>query len=69
MARQQYLEIANFILRFGDRLKMIDLFEEIVLPAFVGGGERSYKDTRYMFLDVKLVTLEHRDRKNPAPST
>jgi hypothetical protein len=66
VARQQYLEIANFILRFGDRLKMIDMFEEIVLPAFVGDGERSYKDTRYMFLNVKLVTLEHRDRKYPA---
>ena len=66
MARQQYLEIANFILRFGDRLKMIDLFEEIVLPAFVGGAERAYKDTRYMFLDVKLVKFEYRGRQYPA---
>jgi hypothetical protein len=66
VARQQYLEIANFILRFGDRLKMIDLFTEIVLPAFVGGAERTYKDTRYMFLDVNLVKLEHKGRKYPA---
>ena len=63
--RQQFLEIANFILRFGDRLKMIDLFEEIVIPAFVGGDARSYKETRYMFLDVKLATFVHKERKYP----
>jgi hypothetical protein len=65
VSKQQYLEVANFILRFGDKLKMLDLMEEIVLPAFVNGAERSYKETKYMFIDVKLTTFQLKERKYP----
>jgi hypothetical protein len=65
MSKQQYLEVANFILRFGEDLKMLDLMEEVVLPAFVNGAERSYRETRYMFIDVKLATFPFKDKNYP----
>jgi len=66
MARQQYMEMANFICRFGDNFTMTDLLDEIVIPAFAGHRERTYKDTRYFFHGVSLILLEHDQTQYPA---
>lgn len=42
MARQLQLELANFILRFGDALALADRLEEIVIPAFVPDGRKPW---------------------------
>ncbi len=34
MSYMKKLEFANFTCKFGDRFKLLDLFEEIVYPSF-----------------------------------
>jgi hypothetical protein len=50
----QKLSLANFTLKFGD-LAMLDMFAEVVYPAFFGGMVRKYGDATYMLLDQQLV--------------
>lgn len=48
------VSFANFICRFGSSLVMLDLAEDVVLPAFLSGGSRKYGDSTYSFRDVSL---------------
>src|SRR5262245_16884504 len=58
MARGLHLELANFHCRFGERWVLLDLAEEIVIPAFTTSElERTYGDTRYFFYDQQLLRL------------
>jgi hypothetical protein len=58
MARPLDLEIANFVCRFGDRLVLNDLLEEVVLPAFFREDARQYGETQYFFTDQKFGYLK-----------
>lgn len=49
MPKKSELEFANFILRFGQERVLMDYLEEIVIPAFSSGLERSYGETTYFF--------------------
>lgn len=59
MSRRSQLEMANFVCKFGSDLNLVDLLDEIVVPAFTDGSlVRSYGDTQYFFLQPKVVELE-----------
>jgi len=63
MARRHEINFANFICRFGDEKVMIDLAEQIVIPAFMDREiERKYKDTSYFFLQTKIIDFS--EKKN-----
>ena len=52
------MEMGNLICRFGDKKVLLDLAEEVVLPAFIDNSlVRSYDKTSYFFYDVSPVTL------------
>jgi len=52
------LELANFICKFGKDLNLLDLAEEVVIPAFLDTSlQRVYTDTSYFFYDVEIVKL------------
>jgi hypothetical protein len=58
MARfYQSLNIANFICRFGDNDVLLDMAENIVIPAFLGNFVRTYSDTKYFFLDAQIIDV------------
>lgn len=54
------LEMANFICRFGEKLKLLDMFERTVYPAFFGGHMRKYDRTKYFLYKPELILLEDR---------
>ncbi len=58
MDRPLDLEIANFVCRFGDRLVLNDLLEEVVLPAFFREDPRRYGETQYFFTDQEFGYLK-----------
>lgn len=54
----QHLNVANFICKFGEQTVLLDLFEEVVRPAFLKSHVRSYgDDNKYFFNDTKLIDL------------
>lgn len=56
--RQHDLSFANFILRFGPDLVLLDYIEEIVLPAFLNEGHiRKRGDTELRFYNTRLREL------------
>jgi hypothetical protein len=58
MTKKHQLEFANFILRFGDNRVLLDLAEEIVIPAFTSENlGRSYSETRHFFHDVEILNF------------
>ena len=55
---EPYAEFANFILRFGDSLKLLDLAEEVVIPAFLNPGVvRTYGSTTYFLYQTQLTEI------------
>ena len=57
MSGKNEIEFANFILRFGEETVLIDLVEEIVIPAFTEDLERSYKNAKHFFRNVEIVNI------------
>lgn len=57
MNKSRNLNFANFICHFGDKYEMLDLAEEIIIPAFMSPLKRKYSDTMYFFHDVALLDL------------
>jgi hypothetical protein len=58
MSKRNELEFANFILKFGMNLNLIDFAEEIVLPAFKDTTMiRSWGETRHFFHDVEILNF------------
>lgn len=57
MGKSRNLNFANFICHFGEKHEMLDLAEEIIIPAFMSPLKRKYSDTVYFFLDVALLDL------------
>lgn len=62
--RRKQLEIANFTLTFGTEKTLLDLAEEIVIPAFLEGHRRDYRNGSYFFLNTELIDLGD-DPENP----
>ncbi|MGK7933145.1 MAG: hypothetical protein AB4041_17170 [Microcystaceae cyanobacterium] len=57
MTTKHSLEFANFICRFGDNLVLLDLLEEIIIPAFTDEHlQRSYRDTSFFFMMLILLS-------------
>lgn len=58
----QKLNIANFICKIGENIVLLDMFDDVILPAFKANMERTYgDDIRYFFHDVKLIDLSDND--------
>lgn len=58
MTRKSEVEFANLTLQFGQDYFLLDLFNEIVYPAFFDESlERSYGDNSCVFRDVKLINI------------
>lgn len=53
----QVMEFANFTLIFGTKAKLLDLFDEVVYPAFTTPQVREYGDTSYRLHRVQLINL------------
>jgi hypothetical protein len=61
------VQFANFICHFGE-LEMLDLCEEVVIPAFTDTKyRRTYKDTSLFFHEVELITITE-EGKHPEPA-
>ncbi len=50
-------EFANFVCHFGNK-DLLDYLEEIVIPAFTSGLERTYGEERMFFHDTKVINLK-----------
>jgi hypothetical protein len=60
------MEIGNFVCRFGEEQVLLDHYESLVEPAFMSGFERTYGETTYLLMDVKLVDAGTPDGAVPA---
>ena len=60
MPRPLEVEVANFICRFGKPV-LLDLLDEIVLPAYFSDDRRTYKETEYFFMDQTFRYLVKND--------
>lgn len=60
MTKRKYLlEFANFVCKFGNEKNLLDLVEEIVIPAFTDTElERSFGRTKHFFHQVEIVELQ-----------
>jgi hypothetical protein len=55
---QTQIEIGNLVVKFGEQHNLLDLFTEVVAPAFFDPTlKRSYSDTTYLFYESQLVTV------------
>ena len=55
MAHSKSVAFANFVCRFGDKHVLLDFAEQIVIPAFIEGGQRKYSESRYIIQNGALV--------------
>lgn len=55
--RQGELEFANFICKFGEGHDLVDLGEEVVVPAFFSGETRKWGNAQYHIVKPELVDL------------
>lgn len=60
MSYSKKLEFANFTCKFGESLKLLDLFQEIVFPALKEGNfSRTLRGTDYFFINTHLLTVRN----------
>lgn len=60
MSSGRQVSFANFICKFGEHKNLLDVAEDIVIPAFIDCENfepRGYSDTRYFFYQTKLLNL------------
>lgn len=55
------MQMANLVCRFGPEKVMLDLVDEIVIPAFSESPPRFYGSTSYHFHNVRVLNLGERD--------
>lgn len=59
MAKGPSVSFANLTCRFGEKFVLLDLAQDIVLPAFLDSElKREYSDTTYFFLGTTLADIE-----------
>lgn len=56
MSTMRPVQFANFVCRFG-HFEMLDLSEEIVIPAFLENLTRTYHETKYFLHGVEILNL------------
>jgi hypothetical protein len=66
MTRRQQLEIYNFTLTFGESHVLLDLAEEIALPAFLSDFRRNFRNGQYFFHEVQVLELDNYYETQPA---
>lgn len=58
------MELGNLVCRFGNEKVLLDLIDEIVLPAFLDEElVRTYDKTSYFFHQVRIVMLQNNDKE------
>ncbi|WP_155301747.1 hypothetical protein [Burkholderia gladioli] len=60
MSNGRQVNFANFICKFGEKKNLLDVAEDIVIPAFLNLDEfepRGYGDTRYFFHETGIFNL------------
>lgn len=57
MGATRNVNFANFVCRFGDKHVMLDLIEEVVIPAFLEVGERKFGDSRFFFQASEIANF------------
>lgn len=55
MSQKHAVNFANFVCRFGENLVLLDLAAEVVIPAFLNGGQRKYGESRYIIQNTAIV--------------
>lgn len=64
MTKKNHLEFANFICRFGDNKVLLDLAQEVVVPAFTSNKlERFTGTSKFFFHEAQVIELH--DGTNP----
>lgn len=61
MARQLDIEISNLVCRFGPKLVLNDLLEEVVIPAFFRVNARDFGETQFFFTEQTFGYLKEGD--------
>lgn len=62
MAEKKFpVHYANFVCHFGEA-ELLDYLDEIVIPAFLSGGIRTFKDGKYFFHSVQVLNLGTKDQ-------
>jgi hypothetical protein len=54
----QKMNLANFTCTFGEKYVLLDMFDEVVSPAFTGKHTRTYSDSTYFLLDVGVFLYD-----------
>lgn len=57
MAFKHSMAIANFTCRFGDKKVLLDLFHEIIYPAFFDSPPRSYAKNSFYLFDLEFLDV------------
>lgn len=65
MKNEYFYEIANFVCKFNEN-NLMDLFDEIVYPAFTSEKNWKVKQGNFFFKDVQLVNLGDKSEKTLA---
>ena len=52
------MNLANFTCKFGEKYVMLDLFEQVVFPAFMENRIRTFGDASYSFLDQQIAKFD-----------
>lgn len=61
MAYKASLNIANFTCVFGENKVLLDLFQEIVYPAFFESSPREYAKNMFYLFDLKFENIEENE--------
>lgn len=57
MSGTHTVHFANFICRFGDAKVLLDLADEVVLPAFLERRQRKYGASQFFFQETELINF------------
>lgn len=57
MAFKHAMTVANFTCRFGDKKVLLDLFQEVIYPAFFDSAPRTYANNTFYLFDLAFVNV------------
>jgi len=53
------MQVANFTCRFGEKFVLLDMFDEVVMPAFTNlKRKRKYGDAEYFLIGASWLNLQ-----------
>ncbi len=60
MPWEPYVEFANFICKFGDNTNLLDLAQEVVIPALLNHEQkRTFGSSTFFLYETTLLTLDY----------